>query len=132
MFVGAQLQCQAPPKALAGQRLRSSGQLVVHPGVATVVVGAGHDRIIFEQIKQQVNNAAALHDLVDASPLFELPSLAQRSLGVLGVDTGPMHLLAATHVPTVVLFSGFRSPTLCAPRGRAVRVLEAEKLSVAK
>jgi ADP-heptose:LPS heptosyltransferase len=46
-----------------------------------------------------------------------------------GNDTGPSHLIAATNAPTLVLFSAESDPALCAPRGRAVEVLQETRLA---
>jgi ADP-heptose:LPS heptosyltransferase len=47
---------------------------------------------------------------------------------VVGNDTGPLHLAAATGAPTIVLFSKASNPGLSAPRGH-VTVLQAQDLA---
>jgi ADP-heptose:LPS heptosyltransferase len=47
-----------------------------------------------------------------------------------GNDTGATHVAAAGGNPVVVLFSQASDPSLCAPRGRVVRVLIEPNLAV--
>jgi len=46
----------------------------------------------------------------------EIAVLARMALGAIGNDTGPMHLIAASGAPSLVLFSSESDPDLCAPR----------------
>ncbi len=70
-----------------------------------------------------------IHDLTGATDYAQIAGLGARAKWVIGNDTGPTHLLAATGVHTVVLFSAESDPALCAPRGRRVDVLQAPLLA---
>ncbi|MHB8286899.1 MAG: glycosyltransferase family 9 protein [Caulobacteraceae bacterium] len=70
-----------------------------------------------------------VHDLTGATDYAQIAGLGARATWAIGNDTGPTHLLAATGVHTVVLFSAESDPALCAPRGRRVDVLQAPRLA---
>jgi ADP-heptose:LPS heptosyltransferase len=62
-------------------------------------------------------------DLTGETGFAEIVALARGALAAVGNDTGPMHLVATAGAPSLVLFSSFSDPALCAPRGRDVQVL---------
>ena len=67
-------------------------------------------------------------DLTGRTDYAQIAGLGARAALAVGNDTGPTHLLAAAGAPTLVLFSAESDPALCAPRGRRVEVLQAERL----
>jgi ADP-heptose:LPS heptosyltransferase len=62
-------------------------------------------------------------DLVGRTDVAGLAALARAAALTVGNDTGATHVAAAGGNPVVVLFSQASDPSLCAPRGRVVRVL---------
>ena len=71
----------------------------------------------------------AARDLSGRTALLEIAGLARRAAGAVGNDTGPMHLIAATGCPSLVLFSHDSDPALCAQRGPAVAILRRPDLA---
>ena len=63
-----------------------------------------------------------------AANLFDIAALAHGAAVCVGNDTGPTHIAASAGATTVALFSAASDPALCAPRGRAVRVLRRANL----
>ena len=60
----------------------------------------------------------------------EIASLARYARIVIGGDTGPMHIAAATGTPVIMLFSKHSlPPALCAPRGEHVHIIKQDDLS---
>tara|TARA_Y100000766_G_scaffold254988_1_gene240765 strand:+ start:50 stop:274 length:225 start_codon:yes stop_codon:yes gene_type:complete len=59
---------------------------------------------------------------------MEIAGLARRAAGAVGNDTGPMHLIAATGCPSMVLYSHASDPALCAQRGPDVRIIRKPSL----
>ena len=59
----------------------------------------------------------------------DLAALSRAAAGVVGNDTGPMHIAAICGCPSVVLFSGESDPAITAPRGPDVQVLRRENLA---
>ena len=49
--------------------------------------------------------------------------LSKYSMCAIGNDTGPMHLLAACRLNSIVLFGAGSNPDLCAPLGKNVYIL---------
>jgi ADP-heptose:LPS heptosyltransferase len=66
--------------------------------------------------------------LTGQTSLADIVALANGAAAAIGNDTGPMHMIAAAGCPSVVLFSAASDPTLSAPRGPAVSVLQREQL----
>ena len=95
-------------------------------GLRPVVLGSRGERPLADRVRASVPDAV---DLTGATSLTDLVRLGRASTGVVGNDTGPVHLLAVAGAPTVVLFSHASDPDLCAPRGARVRVLRESDLS---
>ncbi|MDJ0948801.1 MAG: glycosyltransferase family 9 protein [Alphaproteobacteria bacterium] len=68
-------------------------------------------------------------DLTGQTSLADIAVLARSAVVAVGNDTGPMHLIAASGCPAIVLFSAESDPALCAPRGPAVTVLRQDDLA---
>lgn len=103
----------------------SLAQALARQGVAVGVVGGAAEAAIGARIAQD----AGAVDLTGRTDFAQLAGLGARAVLVVGNDTGPVHLLAATGPPTLTLFSGESDPALCAPRGRWVEVLREPRLA---
>ena len=68
-------------------------------------------------------------DLTGRTGFALLGAVARQADFAIGNDTGPTHLIAATGCPTLALFGPESDPALCAPRGRAVAVLQRDGLA---
>jgi ADP-heptose:LPS heptosyltransferase len=101
------------------RRLRDVGYLPVVVGVAGEEA-AGH--IVCKACPEAV-------DLIGRTDVAGLAAVAEAAALTIGNDTGATHVAAAGGRPVVVLFSPASSPSLCAPRGAAVRVLSAPDLA---
>lgn len=113
-----------PGKRWPATAFATVAQWLAEHGVVPVLLGtraeAGEIAII----------AAACPSAVDLSgrtSLLDILGLGRQAQLALGNDTGPMHLIAASGAPAVVLFGSDSNPALCAPRG-TVTVLRAEHL----
>lgn len=103
-----------------------AGKLMAQ-GFGVVLLGAGADRPATDAIARAV--PAAL-DLTGRTSLGQIAALARRAAIAVGNDTGPMHLVAATGCPAIVLFSRESNPALSAPRGANVTVIAEPDLSM--
>ena len=94
-------------------------------GFAIVVIGTEKDRPIVETIK--ISCRAPVIDLANRTTILELIALLQTAKGVVSNDTGPGHIAAAMHVPTVLIF-GHTSPMRVGPyrRPECVAAVEPE------
>jgi ADP-heptose:LPS heptosyltransferase len=109
-----------PAKRWPVDRFAELARRLSRAGYLPVVVGVAGEREIGRAICAACLDAI---DLVGRTDVAELAALAQAASLTIGNDTGATHVAAAGGNPVVVLFSRASSPSLCAPRGAAVRVL---------
>lgn len=81
-----------------------------------------------EVIARVVKSCPGIHDLSGRTSLYDIAALAREAAGAVGNDTGPMHLIAMTGCPSLVLFSGETNPELSAPKGKAVTVIQSDPI----
>jgi ADP-heptose:LPS heptosyltransferase len=80
----------------------------------TPVIVGGRDEVpLAEAIVARTPEA---RDLTGQTSFEEIVALARQATGAVGNDTGPMHLIAMSGCPSLVLFSAESDPSLCAPR----------------
>ena len=89
-------------------------------GLAPVVVGAAAEAELARQISAAEPSTI---DLMGQTSIAELAALGRRAAVSIGNDTGPMHLIAETRSPTLMLMSRESDPAHCAPRGPKARFL---------
>ena len=99
-------------------------ELLAH-GAVPVLVGGPDEKGLGETIRAVAPRA---RDLIGQTSFADVAAMARGAGAAIGNDTGPMHLIAATGCPSVVLFSSESDPKLCAPRGAEVAVLRRESL----
>jgi len=100
-------------------------QGLVARGLHTVIVGSESERDVAQAIQQQCPTALNLTGKTD---LYDIALLARYAAASVGNDTGPMHLIAASGCPTLVLFSRHSNPLRHAPRGARMKFLQADDL----
>lgn len=111
-------------------RFAALSRRLVGAGITPVLLGTRDEAPL---IKSIINAATGARSLAGETSLIEIAALGRGSRAAVGNDTGPMHLVAATGVPVVVLFSNASDPALCAPRGpqgvKTVTILQAASLA---
>ena len=107
------------------ERFGELGKLLYDRGFDIVILGGPQESAIARQIQRYVGKA---RDLTGRTDFARVAILGAKAALVVGNDTGPLHLAAATGAPTIVLFSGASNPSLSAPRGH-VAVLQADNIS---
>jgi ADP-heptose:LPS heptosyltransferase len=95
-------------------------------GIGSVVIGAAGEAELGRRIAAA---SASARNLVGQTSLAEIAVLARGAVAAVGNDTGPMHIVAATGCPCLVLFSAASDPALCAPRGPAVKIVQRVNLA---
>jgi ADP-heptose:LPS heptosyltransferase len=95
-------------------------------GIRPVILGTAEETPLASVIGGLCKQAV---DLTGQTSLAEIATLAGAAAGAVGNDTGPMHMIAATGCPSVVLFSAASQPALTAPRGPAAKILQRVSLS---
>lgn len=109
----------------AGHYARLAQNLLAR-GIDVLAIGTSAEA---EVLASLAKDAPGVRVLLDQTDFIDIIALGRRAVGALGNDTGPMHLIAASGCPSVVLFSGDSDPALCAPRGASVQVMAAPVLA---
>ena len=112
-------------KRWPAERYGQLGKMLSERGYDIVVIGGLQESALARQIQREVGQA---RDLTGRTDFAKIAVLGAKAALVVGNDTGPLHLAAATGSPTVVLFSSASDPELAAPRGH-VTVLRSGSLS---
>lgn len=117
---------QHPHKRWPAEHFAGLVHLFAAQGISTVAVGTKVDEDAIEEIRLL---APSLLSLVGKTDISQLAEVARRSLGVVGNDTGPIHIAAITGAPTLVLMSGKSDPIKMIPRGSDVGFLQKDQLA---
>ena len=115
-----------PEKRWPADHFAALAQELLARGVTPVLIGTEAEREALDRIAARV--PASIH-LGGKTKLPMLASLARQAALAIGNDTGPMHILAASGCPSLVLFGPASSPIRSAPIGPAVRTLASADLS---
>ncbi len=95
-------------------------------GYRPVLIGTAAEA---ETARYIVAHCDAVVDLTGRTRLLEVAALARAASAAVGNDTGPMHITAAVGCRSIVLFSADSDPSLTAPRGENVTVLQRSNLA---
>ena len=88
--------------------------------IDSVIVGGNDELELCEEIKKKF---PYIINLCGKLNVCKLASLSKDSLGIVGNDTGPIHLCSLAKRKLVVFFTKFSNPQLCAPLGKHVTIL---------
>ncbi len=94
--------------------------------INSVLTGTEIDRNIIESIMK--NSSTKPINLINEAGFAEMAELGRKAIAIIGSDTGPMHLSAATGTPSLVLFSEVSNPNKSRPWGSHVKVLQEKNL----
>lgn len=106
--------------------------------LARIIDGWGYQPVLIgtraeETHAQEIcNQHPRTLNLMGKTTLFDLVVLARHAAGAIGNDTGPMHLIAPTGCPSLVLFSGHSQPHRHKPLGAHVKTHQADDLTQLK
>ena len=98
-------------------------------GLTCVTVGTKSDAEAISEIKKAVPTVI---DLSSKTSLLELAGVFRHAVGVVGNDTGPLHLAASIGAPTLALFCGKSNPVWSRPPGDQVIVKQVTNLTELK
>jgi ADP-heptose:LPS heptosyltransferase len=107
-------------------RFAELAAMLAERGLTPVVIGTAPEQPLAAAIRDAVPSTI---DLTGRTDFMQLTSLGAGARVAIGNDTGPMHLIAATNCPCVVLFSRDSDPKLTAPRGQSVEVIQRPDLN---
>jgi len=118
---------QHPEKRWPIEHFRTLASKLLRNGYQPVLIGTAAEVEVNQAIARGYEGVV---DLTGKTGLFDLPALARGAAGAIGNDTGPMHIMSVTGVPSIVLFCTKKSTIKKhGPQGPAVRALEADDLS---
>jgi ADP-heptose:LPS heptosyltransferase len=113
-----------PGKRWPADNYRTLGESWLKQGVIPVIIG-GPDEA---DLAAEIADGTGMLNLAGQTSFADIAALSREAAGVIGNDTGPMHIAAICGCPSVVLFSDESDPSITAPRGPDVQVLRREKL----
>lgn len=114
-----------PEKRWPAPRYGELAQRLSAQGYTPVVIGTTAESEAGATIR---GLCPAAINLCGRTTILELVPLARAAAGAIGNDTGPMHIIAPTGCPSLVLFSAHSNPLRHAPRGERVRTLQQNNL----
>jgi len=91
--------------------------LTTTPPMRIILTGSQHERPMLEEISSGMTSPPLL---LTSTTVGQLAALLQRSVLVLGVDNGPLHLAVAQNTPTISIF-GPTDPRIFGPWGDTQR-----------
>lgn len=118
-----------PGKCWPAEKYGRLAKLLYSAGFQPVILGTIVEKEAAEKILQKCPEAL---DLSGRTALEHLAVLGREAAGVIGNDTGPMHLITATGCPALVLFSRHSDPARHAPKGAHVDILQEDDLGALK
>lgn len=114
-----------PAKRWPAPRFAALARELAAQGIAPVLLGTKTEARELGEIAQ---TCSAARNLGGETGLEEIAVLARGACLAVGNDTGPMHLIAASGCPSLVLYSAESDPVRSAPRGPKVEILREETL----
>lgn len=117
---------QHPQKRWPEEKYGRLAKILFSADFQPVIVGGKGEAKIAQAILLECPEAL---DLTGQTDLRQIAVMARSAAGALGNDTGPMHLIAATGCPCLVLFSSASNPVRHAPKGAQVEVIQRDNLT---
>jgi len=114
-----------PGKRWPADNYRALAEGWLTHGITPVIIGGPDEADLAVEIANGTNTL----NLAGQTTFADIAALSRTAAGVVGNDTGPMHIAAICGCPSVVLFSGESDPAITAPRGPDVQVLRRENLA---
>ncbi|MFN4277309.1 MAG: glycosyltransferase family 9 protein [Ferrovibrio sp.] len=114
-----------PAKRWPADRFAELGNRLLHKGMTPVLIGRAAERGEIDIIKSACPEAI---DLCEQTTIADLATLGRHAALAIGNDTGPMHIIAASGCPSLVLYSHESDPRKVSPRGDWVRLLQRPSL----
>ena len=114
-----------PAKRWPVEAYRALAAQLTDQDVTPVIIGGPHEADLAAEIAA---GTGAIF-LTGQTSLADVAALSRAAAAAIGNDTGPMHIAAICGCPSVVLFSKASDPSITAPRGDDVTVLQHDNLA---
>lgn len=115
-----------PQKRWPAKHYATLATHLLDAGIQPVLIGSTSEE---ETLKTISTLEARVINLCGKTSLAQLANLARNAAFACGNDTGPMHIIAATNCPSLILFSDDSSPKRSAPVGNQVHCLQEANLN---
>ncbi len=113
-------------KRWRAERYGEVAQWLVKQKITPVMIGRDEESDAIATIQKMCPESISLQG---QTTLFDLGPLGRGAVGALGHDTGPMHIIAVTGCPSVLLFSYSSIPEHYAPRGFNATIIHRQDLN---
>jgi len=113
-----------PAKRWPPEAYRALAAQLIGRDVTPVIIGGADEADLAAEIAARTGAIF----LAGQTSLADVASLSRTAVAAIGNDTGPMHIAAICGCPSVVLFSKDSDPSITAPRGEDVTVLQRDNL----
>ena len=117
---------QRPEKRWPADKYGRLAAMLAGLGYQPVLLGTAAEKQVNAQIRAACPQAL---DLTEKTSLYQIIVLGREAEGAIGNDTGPMHMIAPTQCPCLVLFSAYSDPIRHAPKGKNVKILQEAALA---
>lgn len=118
-----------PEKRWPAEHYAALAHCLVQDSYTPVLIGTEAERAEASVVLEACDPVI---DLIGKTSILDIGVLAARAAAsgglAVGNDTGPMHLIAASGCPSLVLYSHASDPALCAQRGPQVEILRRPSL----
>ena len=114
-----------PAKRWPAEAYRTLSAQLLDQDVMPVIIGSAGEA----NLAAEIAAGTGAISLAGQTSLADVASLSRTAAGAIGNDTGPMHIAAICGCPSVVLFSKDSDPSITAPRGDDVIVLQRDNLA---
>ncbi len=114
-----------PEKRWPTEKYGRLAKLLVSLGYQPVILGTKGEKPLADIILKICPQSL---DITGQTSLGQIITMARNAAGAIGNDTGPMHLIAATSCPSLVLFSKHSDPARHLPKGADVKFLQEDDL----
>jgi ADP-heptose:LPS heptosyltransferase len=115
-----------PEKIWPAERFGMLARQLFKRGYTPALVGTDPERPLADLVRGMCHEARSL---IAKTNFAELATLGRGAAAAIGGVTGPMHLLAVSGAPSLVLFSAVSDPDQCGPRGRSIAYLRKDNLA---
>jgi ADP-heptose:LPS heptosyltransferase len=115
-----------PHKRWKAENYGEIANQLIQKGIIPIVIGTKDESMIIQTIQKICPKVISLEG---KTSLFDIAELGRHAVGALGHDTGPMHIVAVTNCPSLMLFSWSSIPKHYAPRGFCTTVLHENNLN---
>jgi ADP-heptose:LPS heptosyltransferase len=114
-----------PEKRWPAKSYAALGCSLYERGITPLILGTLSEKEIASSI---IRDCPSALNFAGQTSIYEIAVLSRKAKLAVGNDTGPMHIIAATGCPSVVLFSKHTNPVKHGPKGKKVVILRNDEL----